>query len=229
MKEKIIAIDGPSGAGKSSITKNLAKQLDLIHIDSGALYRTVALRASQLFSPSEEINIQTVVADLKSSLFKYKPTEKILVELNGQDVSLAIRENIISKIASKLSSNPEVRNWVNDKLREIVNNSTKICVMEGRDIGSVIFPNALLKIFLTASSEKRAQRRFNELKEMNALNQLSLKEIKEDIEKRDLADSTRAIAPLICAPDAIKIDTSDLSFSEVLDKILLLVKKSLDN
>lgn len=229
--QKIIAIDGPSGAGKSSLTKEVAKSLGLLHIDSGALYRTAALLAFDLFKdrPLESEELKVLTDKLHQSSLLYCPTPSILIEFNGKDVTRDIRSNTISMFASKVSAFPDIRKWVNDQLQSIVQNSNRICIMEGRDIGSVIFPKAMLKVFLTASAEVRAKRRKIELEQMGKIGHLTLAEIQADIEARDLADSTRSIAPLICADDAHKVDTSKLSFSEVLDKILLLVKNVLES
>jgi cytidylate kinase len=223
--QKIIAIDGPSGAGKSSLTKEVAKALGLMHIDSGAIYRTAALLAFDLFQdrPLISNDEKVLIEKLKLSRLSYCPSPTILIEFNGKDVTRDIRMNSVSMMASKVSAFPSIRNWVNEQLHQIVQSSPRICIMEGRDIGSVIFPKAMLKIFLTASSEVRAKRRKLELEQMGKLGNLTLAEIQSEIEVRDHADSTRAIAPLICAQDAIKVDTSNLSFNEVLDKIILLV------
>lgn len=150
-----------------------------------------------------------------------------LIEFNGRNLTQDIRDNHVSMMASKVSAFPEVRDWVNKQLHLIVEKSSKICIMEGRDIGSIIFPQALLKIFLTASSKVRAERRKQELEQIGKLGSLSYNSILLDIEARDLADSTRAVAPLVCAPDAHKIDTSCLSFNEVLAKIIVLAKEVL--
>lgn len=226
--QKIIAIDGPSGAGKSSLTKEVAKNLNLLHIDSGAIYRCAALVAYEMFS-SKEFNLHQLLQKLSIGTLKYQPSELVLLEFNGRDISQDIRANHVSMMASKISAYPEIRTWVNEKLHLIVKNSSNICVMEGRDIGSVIFPKAILKIFLTASSQVRAERRKKELEQLGKLGALTLKDILTDIEARDSADSTRTVAPLICANDAHKIDTSSLSFDEVLAKIMSLAKKVLIN
>lgn len=226
MKQKIIAIDGPSGAGKSSLTKEVAKNLGLLHIDSGAIYRTAALIAYEKFHENP-IVVEELIVKLNSGQLKYLAKPNSIIEFNGRDLSQEIRANHISMMASKVSAYPEVRSWVNSQLQKIVEDSKKICIMEGRDIGSVIFPSAILKIFLTASSTVRAKRRKLELEQIGKLGSLTLEEILQDIEKRDLADSTRSVAPLVCAADAHKIDTSSLSFNEVLAKILLLAKKVL--
>lgn len=228
MIQKIIAIDGPSGAGKSSLTKETALALDLQHIDSGAIYRTAALIASELFGTSP-IEINSLIKTLNQGRLVYAPKESVLIEFNGRNLTQDIRSNSISMMASKVSAFAEVRNWVNQQLHVIVNTSSKICIMEGRDIGSVIFPNAILKIFLTASPQVRAERRKLELEQISKLNSLTLEDILNDIMARDHADTTRAIAPLVCASDAFKIDTSHLSFSEVLSKIILLSKNVLKN
>lgn len=226
-KQKIIAIDGPSGAGKSSLTKEVARQLGLLHIDSGAFYRTAAFVAHETFGSVDKVVMGKLIEKLNLGKFSYRPKPEILIEFNGQDLTNLIRQNFVSMMASKISALPEIRDWVNTKLREVVEHSSSICIMEGRDIGTVIFPRAILKIFLTATSQKRAERRFLELKQSGSLGNLAMDEILNEIELRDTADQTRKIAPLVCAEDALKIDTSELSFNEVLDKILTETKKSL--
>lgn len=227
--QKIIAIDGPSGAGKSSLTKEVAKALGLMHIDSGAIYRAAALLAHELCNdqPLQTEQIKAIIKKLQFGTLSYSPSPSILIEFDGKDITREIRANTISMMASKISAFPEIRNWVNQQLHAIVKSSPRICIMEGRDIGSVIFPHAMLKVFLTASSEVRASRRKLELEQMGKLGALTIQDIRADIEARDLADSTRSVAPLLCAPDAHKVDTSKLSFNEVLDKIIILVKNVL--
>ena len=218
--DKVIAIDGPSGSGKSTITKILAQGLGFLYLDTGAMFRALAYKLDSLdidfskeeLSPAEEEQVLKFLSELD---FQYAPRKGVLIEVNGEDLSSKIREHHVSKMASKTSKFPVVRKYLKDKQREAAKKEPSI--LEGRDIGTVIFPNAALKFFLTASSEVRARRRLDQLKEQGKLEGLTLEKIQKDIEKRDEEDSKSALAPLKKAADAIEVDTSTMTINEVID------------
>ena len=212
----VIAIDGPSGVGKSTIARAIADRLKYVYIDTGAMFRALAVffhRAG--VEESEETKIKEALETLK---FSYGESEENLVSINGENLTLVIREHYVSDLASRYSKVPEIRNYLAKTQKEIA--AHRASVMEGRDIGTVIFPNAFLKIFLTATNETRAKRRVNQLKEKGEI--VSLEQVIDDITKRDERDSSREIAPLIKADDAIEIKTDNLSIEEVISKITML-------
>lgn len=214
MKNFSIAIDGPAGAGKSSIAKNIAKQLGCIYIDTGAMYRSVgyfAVRQGIDLSDEESIN-----ESLKEIKLQMKLTEEgQQIYLNGENVSQAIRTSEIAGAASKVATYGEVREALVRMQREMAE-STSV-VMDGRDIGTVVLPNATLKIFLTATVDERAMRRYKEYMEQGV--EANLEVLKEEIRQRDLQDSTRLISPLVKAIDAIEIDTTSLTITSTVSKI----------
>jgi len=204
----IIAIDGPSGSGKSTTAKAVAKALAYTYLDTGAMYRAVALGVLRLeIDPFNDKRVAEVVNDMTVS-FRGED-----VFLNGDDVSKIIRYEETSKAVTPVSANPAVRELLVEKQREIA--ADHDIVMEGRDIGTVVFPNADYKFFLVADPDVRAMRRLKETEE-----DLSLKEIKADLLRRDKKDSSREYSPLKKAENAIEIDTSDLTFDEQVDKVL---------
>ena len=218
----IIAIDGPAGSGKSTIAKLLAKELGFTYIDTGAMYRAVALKIKRLGIDPD--NKEAVVNVLKETDTRLKTNEEIKVFLDGEDVSSEIRTEEIGKIASKIARYPEVRKILVEMQRKI-GEEAKNAVIEGRDTGTVIFPDADIKIFMTAKPEVRAERRFKELKE-KGLN-VSYEEILKEILERDKLDTTREDSPLKPAKDAIIIDTSDKTLKDVFKEILSIVRSRL--
>lgn len=220
--KKIIAIDGPAGSGKSSVTKALATEYALNHIDSGALFRGVALYFHHEKVPLEEVNAQKV-----DELELIYDSDPLVVKINGKDFSDQLREHYVSQLASQISQNIFVRDKMLDWQREIAKNSNKPCIVEGRDIGTVAFPEAVVKFFLTASSLVRAQRRMKQLKEKDPNVEISLEKIVEDIEMRDHRDKTREHAPLKQAKDAILVDSSEMSFEDVLKTMGNAIKEKL--
>ena len=214
-----IAIDGPSGAGKSTIAKLLSKDLGILYLDTGAMYRAVGLKALTLnINPSDEASVKkflptTIVA------IKFSNGEQ-QIYLDGVNVSLAIREHHVSKAASDISAIPAVRLKLVELQRQIAGRSN--CILDGRDIGTYVLPNANFKFFLTASPLERARRRYAELKEKGQ--NIELEKIIEDINERDKNDSTRAFAPLKKANDAIEIDTTFLTIEDVVEKIKRIVE-----
>ena len=213
MKTMNVAIDGPAGAGKSSIARELAAELGFIYVDTGALYRAIALYTQQ----HNLCNKQDIIRQLPKIDLKIKfigGTQCIL--LNGEDVTDDIRTPEISMLASKVSAIPEVRDFLFDLQQKIAKEHHVI--MDGRDIGTVVLPNAECKIYLTASSFVRANRRYKELIEKGET--CDLAQIEKDIIARDEQDMNREIAPLKQAEDAVYLDSSDLTIDEVVNKII---------
>lgn len=219
-----IALDGPAGAGKSTIAKALAKKLGFIYVDTGALYRSIALYAiNKGLDTKLESDITPILPEINIEL-KFSEGSQ-LVFLNGEDVSEKIRTPEVSKGASDVSAIPSVREFLFDLQRNIA--KTSDIIMDGRDIGTVVLPNAQVKIFLTASPKKRANRRFIELSEKGS--ELTLEEVLAEINERDFNDSNREIAPLKQSDDAILIDTSDLNLEESIEKLYLIIRDKISN
>lgn len=214
------AIDGPSGAGKSTIAKGVAKRLGLVYVDTGALYRTVGLYALRCGADTTSADEVMPLLDGMSVELKYVNGEQRVL-LNGEDVSDVIRTNEISMAASNVSAIPAVREFLLGLQRNIAA-STSI-VMDGRDIGTVILPQANVKIFMTASAEERAKRRYKELVERGQ--SISYEEVLNDINKRDYNDSHRDIAPLKKADDAYELDTTGMTIDEVVGKVCLIIEQ----
>ncbi len=219
-----IAIDGPSGAGKSTAAKGLARELGFVYIDTGAMYRTVAY-----FLMNNEIDLDEkaeIIEALENIVLDIKYIDKNQhIFLNGNDVTAEIRSRAVSENASRVSAVREVRQKlvsIQRKMAEGLN-----VVMDGRDIGTVVLPNADIKIYLTASVKKRAERRLLELLEKGT--SATLEDIKADIEKRDKRDMTREESPLKQAEDAIVIDCGNMSAKEVIEEMLNLVKQAYSN
>jgi len=207
----VVAIDGPAGAGKSTVARALAKRLGYFLLDTGAIYRAVALAASRAGVAFSEA---TRLAEIARRLpLRFDPAGRVL--LDGEDVSQAIRTPEMSQGASTVSAHVPVRDALLELQRQLA--STGGCVVEGRDIGTVVLPWAPVKIFLTASPEVRARRRWEELKAKGST--VSFEEtLKEQLE-RDHRDSTRAVAPLRQADDAVAVDTSDMTQEQVIDRL----------
>lgn len=212
-KLNVIAIDGPAGCGKSTLTKMLAKKHNLNYIDTGAIFRAVGLYLHN----NHDDSFPTILEKIKIH-YSYK-NESLEILLNENNVSQKIREHVVSGYASHYSKQREVRSFVERIERQIVSKSSRISILEGRDIGTIVFPQAKLKIFLTASSHERAKRRYFQLEESRQLDGLSLEEIQKDIEQRDFDDMNRDIAPLKQANDAIEIDTTHLEIEEVFSQM----------
>ena len=222
MKIINVAIDGPAGAGKSTISRKAAAELGYIYIDTGALYRTVGLNALRKGADlqSDEAIIATITDDLKVEL-KFIDGEQRMF-LSDEDVSDKIRTPEASMAASRVSAVPKVREFLFELQKKLARENN--CVMDGRDIGTVVLPDADVKIFLTASPEARAERRFKELTEKGM--DVKYEDVLADMIKRDYDDSHRAIAPLKQADDAILCDTSDIGLEE---SIALVIKTIKDN
>ena len=216
---KVIAIDGPSGSGKSSVAKQLALELGVLYIDTGAMFRALAYEMHAKNIAVKEGD--TLINFLSSLNIEYGVSESVLIKINGVDLTEKIREHHVSKLASIVSQLPSVRNFLLEFQRSLVLNKT--CVMEGRDIGTVVFPYSFCKFFITASVEIRAERRLKQLQSVGE-NTLSLKQIVEDVKKRDETDSNRVFAPLKKAEDAMLLDTSNLAMSDVINILASEVK-----
>lgn len=213
-----IAIDGPAGTGKTTIARLLSKKLDILYLNTGNLYRAVALFFYRKYGEFDENIVKKEINQVNIDI-EYVNGEQVTL-LNGEEVDAFLRDEKISMIASIISSYVSVR----EKLLKIQRLTAKNqnVIVDGRDIGTIVLPNADVKIFLTASSEIRARRRAEELREKGIL--IDEKELKKDIENRDYNDSHRNIAPLKQAHDAINIDTSNLTIDQVLQKCLDLIK-----
>lgn len=211
-----IAIDGPAGAGKSTIAKMLSRKLGILYLDTGAMYRTVALQALRLgINTADKLRIAEMVKDIHISV-KYEENEQHIY-LEGEDVTHQIRTPEISLGASHVGAVPEVRIKMVELQREIAANNS--VVMDGRDIGTYVLPQADVKIFLTASLEERARRRYEEQAAKGAVN-ICMQDVMEDIAFRDKNDSTREFAPLKKASDCTEMDTTGMDAEDVADKIL---------
>ena len=217
-----IAIDGPAGAGKSTIARAAAKTLGYIYVDTGALYRAVGVYS--LRKGLDTKNPETVAATLSHIQVELKFQDGVQhVFLNGEDVSEEIRTPKASMAASDVSAVPAVRQFLFDLQRDIAAKNN--CIMDGRDIGTVVLPGAEVKIFLTASPEARAVRRFRELQEKGATD--TYEDVLADLVERDYNDSHRAVAPLKPAEDSVLVDTSALTLSESVEKVIEVIKEKL--
>ena len=217
----IIAIDGPSGAGKSTLGRMIARALNLLYLDTGAMYRAAALAVTEArVSTTDPAAVAAVAKDAKINL--EGDPDSLRVTLDGRDISEAIRAEEMSHTASVISVIPEVRRALVRRQREMGKRSGGV-VLDGRDIGTVVFPDAEVKFFLTATPEERARRRFeeNRLKERDR----TFEETLADINARDRRDSTRADSPLAIAGDAIVIDSTELSIEEVFERMMDAIRK----
>jgi cytidylate kinase len=216
----IIAVDGPAGAGKSTVAKILAKRLGFLYIDTGAMYRALTLKVLENnLSINDAPGIirlaREIIIDLRSN-----PDGSLTVFLDGEDVSLAIRQGRITRFVSDVAKIKDVRQVLVKMQREF--GQEKDCVLDGRDIGTVVFPQAEKKFFIDASIDVRVKRRFKELEGLGQ--SVLMDEVARDLANRDKIDSTRETSPLRLAPDAIYIDTTNLSIEQVVEKMFNLCK-----
>lgn len=216
-----IAIDGPSGAGKSSVAKIVAKKLGCIYVDTGAMYRAVALYLYRRgIDPDEKDKVIAALPEVRIGLsYEEDGTQHVL--LCEEDVSREIRENHVSMLASRASAIPEVRAHLLELQRDMARRHS--VVMDGRDIGTVILPDAEVKIFLSASAHIRAVRRAAELKEKGT--PISVEQLEAEIEARDENDRTRSASPCVPAEDAVSLDNSDLTLEQTADAILRIAEE----
>ena len=218
-----IAIDGPAGAGKSTIARRLAKELGYHYVDTGAIYRTVAYFMDLLgISPKDVDGVERYIDELTVEIQYNEKGEQRMI-MNGMDVSDDIRPQDISQKASLVSAHAVVRDVMLDMQRNVAKKNNVI--MDGRDIGTVVLPRANVKIFLTASVEVRAKRRYDELVAKDT--KADLNKIQEEIRQRDHQDITRPIAPLKQARDAILVDTSNMTINEVVTALLRIIKEKI--
>ncbi|MBQ8828369.1 MAG: (d)CMP kinase [Clostridia bacterium] len=221
-----IAIDGPSGAGKSTIAKAVAKKKSYIYLDTGAMYRSYALYmikkgidVKSLGENELRLKAKDAVADFNLEII-YNDAEQHVV-VNGEDYTDLIRTPEISTAASKVAQVPAIREYLVDLQRKIA--ASNNVVMDGRDIGSNVLKDASVKIFLTASAEVRAKRRFDELKVKDST--VDYEKILENMKARDLEDTTREVSPLVCAEDAVVVDSTDMSLDEAIETILKIAEE----
>ena len=217
-----IALDGPAGAGKSSIAKRAAKALGYIYVDTGAFYRTIGLAAARAgVEPQPSAEVDNLLSRITVSLEFNEQGEQVVL-LDGEDVSDLIRTPEASMMASKISAVPSVRAYLLELQRNMAR--THNVIMDGRDIGTVVLPDAKVKIFLTASPEARAERRCKELVEKGM--DVTYEEVLRDVKQRDYNDTHRAIAPLKPAEDSILVDTTELDFEQSVEAVLNVIKEN---
>lgn len=218
-KKLIVAIDGPSGAGKSTLSKALAHQLGYLNIDTGAMYRSISLLAQQRgIDPHDSDALKKICADISIEFVPRGASEDVLV--NGVDVSDAIRTPDISLLVPQIAACPTVREAMLQLQRKM--GEAGGVVLEGRDIGTVVFPQADIKFFLSATATERGRRRYAELQEKGI--DVDLQQTIAEVENRDAADTARTLAPLMQADDAIVVDSTQLSIENVLQKMVAIVK-----
>lgn len=229
MRKITIAIDGHSSTGKSTIAKQLAKELGFVYVDSGAMYRAVTLYAMQNgYITPNNFDVKGLIDSLEKIKLNFKFNNDLgfaEMYLNTVNVENEIRSMEVSNLVSKVSTIPEVREQLVKQQHQIAQDNN--VVMDGRDIGSVVFPDAELKLFITASAEVRAKRRFEELKAKG--DKVKFEDVLKNVEERDFIDSTRENSPLIKADDAIEIDNSYLSKEAQFEKIMQLVKMTIED
>lgn len=219
-KKYSVAIDGPAGAGKSTMAKAAAKELGFVYVDTGAIYRTVGYHMNLMGIGPKDIDGITRLLDDVNLKLTYDASGTQHMILNGVDVSDEIRTPKMSKIASDISKHKVVRDFLLETQRNVALEQSVI--MDGRDIGTVVLPNADVKVFLTASVEIRATRRYKELLEKGE--KVTYAEVLKDMEERDFQDIHRAIAPLKCASDAIRLDTGALDLAQSVEALKKLIK-----
>ncbi len=223
MKYHSIAVDGPSGAGKSTLAKMLAKELGFLYVDTGAIYRTVGLKACRAgIEPTDAASVNALLPALEIRL-AYGEDGLQHMFLNGEDVTEAIRRHEISHYASAVSAIPEVRAYLLDLQRQMA--AQQDVIMDGRDIGTVVLPDAEVKIFLTATPEDRARRRHMEL--LARGEKTDYETVFADMKIRDANDSSRAAAPLKCAEDAVEVDTTGNTLEESFQVLSHLIRERL--
>ncbi|MBI4502409.1 MAG: (d)CMP kinase [Gemmatimonadetes bacterium] len=222
MSPRVIAIDGPAGSGKSTTARAVAERLGLAHLDSGALYRAVTLGVLDAGTPESGDPIVGLARSLPVRLSLVG--ESFRPEVAGVDVSQAVREPRVNAKVSAIAALPAVRDWVNDELRAAADLHPRGVVADGRDIGTVVFPDAPVKVFLTASPQERAKRRSLQAGSGSAADDLL--RVQSDLARRDAADSGRKVAPLVPAADAVVLDTTKMGFEEQVGVIVKLARNA---
>lgn len=218
-----VALDGPAGAGKSSIAKRAAKALDFIYVDTGALYRTIGLAATRRgVEPTASPEVDALLGQIAVDLTFNEKGEQVVL-LDGEDVSGLIRTPEASMAASKISAIPSVRAYLLDLQRDMA--KTHNVIMDGRDIGTVVLPDAQVKIFLTAAPEARAGRRYKELIEKGM--DVRFEDVLQDVITRDYNDTHRETAPLKPAEGCVTVDTTELDFEQSVEKIIAVIKEKI--
>lgn len=218
MKRSVVAIDGPAGAGKSTIAQMVAKKLGYVYIDTGAMYRAVAWKVLQSGQPVTDALILKIVEDTNVSLENVNG--QIYVKVDGKDVTGQLRTPAVTGLVSRVAQLAPVREKMVLLQREMARNGA--VVMDGRDIASHVLPKADVKVFLTASIEERAKRRWQEVKDKGYV--ADLEELKKEIEARDKADMERAVSPLVRVPEAVLLDTTGMGIEEVVAAVLKLCR-----
>lgn len=218
MKKSVVAIDGPAGAGKSTIAQMVAKKLGYVYIDTGAMYRAVAWKVLQSGQPVTDALILKIVEDTNVSLENVNG--QIYVKVDGKDVTGQLRTPAVTGLVSRVAQLAPVREKMVLLQREMARNGA--VVMDGRDIASHVLPKADVKVFLTASIEERAKRRWQEVKDKGYV--ADLEELKKEIEARDKADMERAVSPLVRVPEAVLLDTTGMGIEEVVAAVLKLCR-----
>ena len=224
MNKLSIAIDGPAGAGKSSVAKVLAAKLNYLYIDTGAMYRAVTWAVLQKqISLADTEQIVALLPDLQLTM---EPSEEAFrISVWGEDITESIRDLTVSRNVSKIATIGEVREYLVDRQREMA--KVGAVILDGRDIGSVVLPNADIKFYLTATVEARAKRRWLEIKDKDVT--ISLSDIQKNVAERDKMDINRDESPLICVPDAIIVDSSAMTFDETVDTMLNYIETKVDH
>lgn len=218
-----MAIDGPASAGKSTVAKLVAQRFNYVYCDTGAMYRVVTLAALNRGIPLADTDqVSQLSREIKISFAPGEPEQRVF--LNGQDVTTDIRQGRIDQNVSAVAAIPAVREEMTHLQRQIAEEGG--IVMDGRDIGSTVLPNAPVKIFMVATAHERARRRYLENKK-KGIATASLEELQKEIELRDQKDSSRKVSPLVQAPDALRLDTTSLTINEVVDRISAVIKKTL--
>lgn len=218
MKQSVVAIDGPAGAGKSTIAQMVAKKLGYVYIDTGAMYRAVAWKVLQSGQPVTDALILKIIDDTNISLENVNG--QIYVKVDGKDVTGQLRTPAVTGLVSRVAQLAPVREKMVLLQREMARNGA--VVMDGRDIASHVLPEADVKVFLTASIEERAKRRWQEVKDKGYV--ADLEELKKEIEARDKADMERAVSPLVRVPEAVLLDTTGMGIEEVVAAVLKLCR-----
>jgi len=221
-KDQVIALDGPSGSGKSTVAKMVAQKLGLIYIDTGSMFRATAYALQHTgidFTKPELTSSEALAIEsfFHAHKFQYAPEPGVLIQLDNLNLTDVIREHHVSKLASQVSKHKVVRDFLKSWQRDIVKD--RPAILDGRDIGTVIFPNALLKVFLTASPEERANRRFEELR-LRGQSDIDYETLLKDIRERDFEDMNRPIAPLKKAADGIELDSTGKNIPQIVSEII---------